>query len=329
MLEDLGPLVKKAAAARPKDLSLLHAPVSDAQQEKLASEVLDFLKADRDRLAISTTEHPFTDFLSHDDVRITTHYEPDQFVSSILSTVHEYGHALYHLQTEAAFDKTMLVEGVGCAAHESQSRLLENHIGRSRAFWSVLLPALRKEIPALETVDADTLFTLVNTCRPSLIRTDADELTYPFHILIRYEIERKWPQAPSIMRRFRSSGTIFTKRISAHDPKTTVKASCRMCTGLPAISAISPATRLALPTRPRFMKPWSGTSIQSSSFWKTALKTSRPGWKRTSIAMAPRKPCWKLSKKSAANRLIRTFIPACLRKIRASAGRSGRRLRSN
>lgn len=191
ILEDLGPLVKKAAAARPKDLSLLHAPVSDAQQEKLASEVLDFLKADWDRLAISTTEHPFTDFLSHDDVRITTHYEPDQFVSSILSTVHEYGHALYHLQTEAAFDKTMLVEGVGCAAHESQSRLLENHIGRSRAFWSVLLPALRKEIPALETVDADTLFTLVNTCRPSLIRTDADELTYPFHILIRYEIEKK------------------------------------------------------------------------------------------------------------------------------------------
>lgn len=191
VVEDLAPVIKKIAKAEPIEDSLLSTIIPVEEQAPFNDYVLDLLKADHDRLYLSTTEHPFTDFLSHDDVRITTHYYPDQFLSAVLSTVHEYGHGLYHLQTDGDFDKTLLVDGVGCAAHESQSRLLENHIGRSKAFWTVLLPELKKRYPAFENVTIDELHAMINVSKPSLIRTEADELTYPFHILIRYEIEKK------------------------------------------------------------------------------------------------------------------------------------------
>lgn len=87
--------------------------------------ICDFMKVDFGKVYLSTTEHPFTDFFSSNDTRITTHYYPDQFLSAILSTVHEYGHALYGLQMDPAFEGTMLTQAVGSAAHESQSRFLE------------------------------------------------------------------------------------------------------------------------------------------------------------------------------------------------------------
>lgn len=189
--EDLSDLVKKVASSKQPDETLMNTSIPVAAQDEFSNVLLDLLKADRARVYLSTTEHPFTDFLSHDDVRITTHYYPDMFLSAILSTVHEYGHALFHLQTDPAFDKTMFIDAVGCAAHESQSRLLENHIGRTKAFWQTLLPELQKRFPAFHDIDADTLYHLVNISRPSLIRTEADELTYPFHVMIRYEIEKK------------------------------------------------------------------------------------------------------------------------------------------
>lgn len=187
--EDLIPLFHQVSAAKPIDTSFLSQPRSVEEQAEFAKDLMDFLKVDEGRVYLSTTEHPFTNFLSHDDVRITTHYYPDQFLSAVLSTVHEYGHALYALQVDADFAKTTLANNLGCAAHESQSRLLENHIGRSEAFWKAIKPALEKHFPEFKDVTAEELTRMINASKGSLIRTEADELTYSLHILIRYEIE--------------------------------------------------------------------------------------------------------------------------------------------
>lgn len=187
---ELIPLIEKVRQAQPIDTSVLEQKCDIENQEKLGEIVLQLLKADPDRVYLSTTEHPFTNFLSHDDVRITTHYYPDRFISAILSTVHEYGHALYALQTDEDFDKTALAEAIGCAAHESQSRFLENHIGRTRAFWDSLYPSIKALFPQFKDVSKEELYKMVNASECGLVRTEADELTYPLHILIRYEIEK-------------------------------------------------------------------------------------------------------------------------------------------
>ena len=162
-----------------------------ARQEQFMEVIMDYLQVDRQRVYLTTTEHPFTNFLSHDDIRITTHFYPDRFLSAILSTVHEYGHALYGLQMDKQFENTELNLLVGSGAHESQSRLLENHIGRSKAFWKANYTDLVRLFPEFKEIDLDDLVDMINVSKPNCIRTEADELTYPLHILIRYEIEKQ------------------------------------------------------------------------------------------------------------------------------------------
>lgn len=188
--EELVPLIHKVAAAEQIDTSFLEHAVDTEKQAVFNEKVLDYLGRDTGKVYLSTTEHPFTDFLSRNDSRITTHYYPNAFLSAVLSTVHEYGHALYGMQMDAGLEHTMYDEIVGSAAHESQSRFLENHIGRSDAFWKALYPELVKEFPEFEQVTPEELSRMINASVPGLIRTEADELTYPLHILIRYEIEK-------------------------------------------------------------------------------------------------------------------------------------------
>ena len=190
--EELPPLIQKIQKSGKKiDDQALREEFAIERQEKFMNTIMDYLQVDPDRVSLGTTEHPFTNFLSHNDMRITTHYYPNRFLSAILSTVHEYGHALYGLQMNEAFEGTMLNHGVGSAAHESQSRFLENHIGRSKAFWEANYPALVEQFPEFENVSVDELVDMINLSKPDLIRTEADELTYPLHILIRYELEKK------------------------------------------------------------------------------------------------------------------------------------------
>lgn len=188
--EELVPLIHQVTAAKQIDTSFLEHEVDVNKQAVFNEKVLDFLGRDKGRVYLSTTEHPFTDFLSRNDNRITTHYYPNAFLSAVLSTVHEYGHALYGMQMDAGLENTMYDEVVGSAAHESQSRFLENHIGRSNAFWKALYPELVKEFPEFAEVTPEELADMINASVPGLIRTEADELTYPLHILIRYEIEK-------------------------------------------------------------------------------------------------------------------------------------------
>lgn len=142
-------------------------------------------------LTLSETEHPFSDSVSSRHAYIATHVYENDVLSNVFSTLHEGGHALYEQSIEAAFDGTSLNGGVSSGVHESQSRFFENYVGRSRAFAPVLLGLLNRHFPGrFDGVDTEALYLAENRAQPGLVRTEADELTYPLHILIRYEIEQ-------------------------------------------------------------------------------------------------------------------------------------------
>ncbi len=190
--EDLVPFIKKLQTeAKQIDDSILFESFDVKQQEAFMKELKHYLQVDRSECYMTTSEHPFTMFLSAHDVRITTHYYENNLMSAIFSTIHEYGHALYGLQVNDAYAGTTLQSNISFAMHESQSRFLENHIGRSHAFWEVNYPRLQAKFETLKDVSLDDFVKMINVSRASLIRTEADELTYPLHILIRYELEKE------------------------------------------------------------------------------------------------------------------------------------------
>lgn len=143
---------------------------------------------DRGRQDIS--DHPFAVSLGWGDVRVTTRVKQDDLSEALFSTLHESGHAMYEQGIDRSFDRTPLAGGASSGVHESQSRLWENVVGRSRGFWSHYYPRLQRQFPSeLEDVSLDDFHSAVNRVARSLIRTDADELTYNLHVLIRFDLE--------------------------------------------------------------------------------------------------------------------------------------------
>lgn len=190
--ETLLPFIQKIKQEGKKiDDSILFTSFDIKKQEAFMEKIQDYLHVDRETCYMGTTEHPFTSSFSLQDARITTHYYENNVMSAILSTIHEYGHALYGLQVNPAFAATTLETNIGMALHESQSRFLENHIGRSRAFWEINYPLMQQYFSQLKSITLDEFMEMINITRCSLIRTEADELTYPIHILIRYELEKE------------------------------------------------------------------------------------------------------------------------------------------
>lgn len=137
------------------------------------------------------SEHPYTNNNGNCDVRITNHFYENDLASAIFSAIHEMGHALYELQVSDDLQGTMSAGGASMAMHESQSRFFENVVGRSRAFWTRHFPVL-KEIFAEELADVslEDFLVYINHVSAGFVRTEADELTYPLHVLIRYEMEK-------------------------------------------------------------------------------------------------------------------------------------------
>ena len=186
------PLLKRVQAAKQVDASFLTGDFPLDKQRELSDALMQILRIDRSHCAIGETEHPFTTNFTKRDVRITTHYYPDNAVSSMYSVVHEGGHALYELHTSDEDMYNGLGSGISMGVHESQSRFYENLIGRSRGFVSFLAPRLRALFPQqLGNVSDEALYRAVNRCEASLVRTEADELTYSLHIVVRYELEKK------------------------------------------------------------------------------------------------------------------------------------------
>lgn len=190
--EKLVPLIARVGKAEQIDDSLLHLHYPKNQQERFTDYLVDVMDIDRNHFAVGETEHPFTINFTSKDVRITTHYYEDNLVSSLYSVVHECGHALYELNSMPELFRTTLEGGVSMAIHESQSRFYENIIGRSEAFCGLILPFLKNEFPEqLGSVDEISFYRMINRSEPSLIRTEADELTYALHVMVRYELEKR------------------------------------------------------------------------------------------------------------------------------------------
>jgi carboxypeptidase Taq len=141
------------------------------------------------RMDVST--HPFTTGIAIEDVRITTRYEGTDFRGTMFSVIHECGHALYQLQLDPSFEYMPLSNLTSLALHESQSRFWENVVGRSRSFVKLIHPILKQHLPFVAGYSEDDVYRYFNLVRPSLIRVDADELTYNFHIVLRYEVEKR------------------------------------------------------------------------------------------------------------------------------------------
>lgn len=189
---ELVPLVKQISSAKKIEDNFAHRYVSVEQQRKLSDYLMKVMTIDRDHCSIGETEHPFTTNFTKDDVRITTHYHEKEMLSNMFSVIHEGGHALYELHTGDDLKGSPLGTGASMSIHESQSRFFENIIGRSEGFISFIYPEIQKLAPdVFQEVSAHQFFVAANKAEPSLIRTEADELTYPFHIMIRYEIEKQ------------------------------------------------------------------------------------------------------------------------------------------
>ncbi len=189
--EDLTPLILEIAK-RPApgfDPQKYRWPV--AQQRVLSERIMKLEGLDPDNCTLGETEHPFTDGMNKWDVRITTHYHEEDAFQSMYSVLHEGGHALYELGVADDLQFTSLAGGTTMGVHESQSRFYEILIGHSRAFCTPLLKILKEVFPEqMAGVDEEILYETINRAQPSLIRTQADELTYPLHVMIRYEIEK-------------------------------------------------------------------------------------------------------------------------------------------
>src|SRR5438067_733758 len=186
MTLDLASLVDKAEKQPLEDVDY-DVPAMKQVNEKLLS--LLGMPMNRFRLDVST--HPFSTRIAGDDVRITTRYEPKNFKAPIFGLIHECGHALYELQVDRELDFTPIGGGVSSGIHESQSRFWENTVGRSRQFVSISYPPLKRSLSFLSLYEEDQLYYYINSVRLSLIRVEADELTYNFHIAMRYELEKK------------------------------------------------------------------------------------------------------------------------------------------
>jgi len=174
----------KAARARLRGFAV------SAQREFLG-EVTQRLGFDYERGRIDVSLHPFCAGTGA-DIRMTTRFNEDEPLDSLFSAIHETGHGLYEQGLPLAHHATALGKAAGMGVHESQSRLWENQVGRSRAFWAFFEPRFREKFPEpLRGVSSEELYLAVNAVEPTLIRVDADEVTYNLHIILRFEIERQ------------------------------------------------------------------------------------------------------------------------------------------
>ena len=189
--ETIVPLVKRVMEkGSPVQDEFLHQSFDTKEQEKLSIEILKELGFDFEGGMLKESEHPFTLDIGSDDVRLTTHYYEDDLMSALLSTIHEGGHGIYEQGVSRDYAFSVLEGGVSMAVHESQSRFFENLIGRSKEYVHHILPKIQSYFPQLQGVSEEAFYRAINIAKPSLIRIEADELTYCLHIMIRYEIEK-------------------------------------------------------------------------------------------------------------------------------------------
>jgi carboxypeptidase Taq len=186
----LVPIVEAITAQPPLDDACVFQQFGEREQEAFGLEVITRLGYDFERGRQDRTHHPFMTTFSLGDVRITTRFQERDLRDGLFSTIHEAGHAMYEQGIDMRFDGTPLAHGTSNGVHESQSRLWENLVGRSRAFWQHWYPQLQAVFPQqLGAIDADSFYRAINKVQRSLIRVDADEVTYNLHVIMRFDFE--------------------------------------------------------------------------------------------------------------------------------------------
>ncbi len=189
--EELVPLLDKILACPQPDHSKFTMKVPAHEQAALCKFLVEYMGMDMDRFAQAETEHPFTTNMNRDDVRITNHYYETEPISAIFSAIHEGGHALFEQNIDAKYERTCGGNIGYMGLHESQSRFFENILGRNINFWKPIWPKVVEIVPEFKAVTLEEFVREINHVQNSLIRTEADELTYCLHIILRYEIERE------------------------------------------------------------------------------------------------------------------------------------------
>lgn len=190
--ERIVPLVQRLKEAENKpNTEFLFQYFSKEKQREFSLEILKRVGYDFDSGRLDETVHPFATGLNPGDVRVTTKYDENDFRTAIFGTIHEAGHALYEQNITPLLIGTPLCTGTSMGIHESQSLFYENFIGRSLSFWKGNFDLLKEYAPTqFQNVTIDQFYRAINESKPSLIRIEADELTYSLHIMIRYEIEK-------------------------------------------------------------------------------------------------------------------------------------------
>jgi len=186
----LVPLVQAIVARPAADASCLKQYFPAGQQWELSLEVLRRMGYDFQRGRQDIAPHPFTTAFSIGDVRVTNRVREHDLGETLFGALHEGGHALYEQGIDPTLEGTLLAEGTSAGVHESQSRLWENLVGRSRAFWRFYYPRLQSAFPEqLGSVSLEAFYRAINKVQRSLIRTEADEMTYDLHIMLRFDFE--------------------------------------------------------------------------------------------------------------------------------------------
>ena len=190
---ELVPFVREVLKKTNQDYdSFINDSYNPKKQEEFCEYLIDVFNFDRNRGLMKKSVHPFTWNTSPEDVRFTTRYLENYVFSSIFAAIHELGHATYEQQVSTIYDGTLLAGGTSMGIHESQSRFYENTIGRSLEFWQTHLDKFKSIFPEqTKNIEPIDMFKAVNKVEASLVRVEADELTYPMHIMLRYDIERK------------------------------------------------------------------------------------------------------------------------------------------
>jgi carboxypeptidase Taq len=187
---DLLEKIKNSSVKTPEEI--FEQSYDIAAQKKFNEYLLPKLGFDMNGGRLDETTHPFAQSMNTGDVRITTRYLEKNVRSAIFGTIHEAGHGMYEQNINTNYEGTSLRNGTSFGIHESQSRFLENMVGRSKEFWSFFFPTLQSNFPSqLNEVTLDEFYRAINTVKPTFIRVEADELTYNLHIMIRYEIEKQ------------------------------------------------------------------------------------------------------------------------------------------
>lgn len=188
--KELVPLVARILEAEEPDDRKFCGKFDVDAQVKVQKMLLDYIGFSWEKGAVATTEHPFTLNFSSKDVRVTNHYYEDMPLSAMFSAIHEGGHAIFEQNVNPEYDGTIAGSCRFMGLHESQSRFYENVLGRNKNFWIPIYEKLGEFLPQFQEISLEEFYREINHVRNSFIRTEADELTYAFHIIIRYEIEK-------------------------------------------------------------------------------------------------------------------------------------------